>query len=128
MLRSYFSFDGRFSRRQYFIYFTAIHLVVVVVATQYVLTKSSSASMEEISKSIDELFLYTAISRVALGIMPGIKRLHDLGVTGWLVVLSAVPVLGYILFFILQFVPGTEGMNKYGSRASEKQDVSSYQP
>lgn len=106
-------------------YFTGVQLIVVVVATQCVLARSSSASIEEISKWVDELFLYTAISRVALGIMPGIKRLHDLGVTGWFVLLSAVPVLGYILFFILQFVPGAEGENKYGSRNSAKQAVSS---
>lgn len=44
-----------------------------------------------------------------------IKRLHDLGKSGWWLFLNAIPVLGTVwLLFEVCFTRGTSGPNKYG--------------
>ena len=44
----------------------------------------------------------------------GIRRCHDLGFTGWLLLLSLVPLVGSLLGIVLLVWPGEKGENKYG--------------
>jgi uncharacterized membrane protein YhaH (DUF805 family) len=44
----------------------------------------------------------------------GVKRLHDIGWSGWLILLSVVPLAGYIMGPLLMFMPGTRGNNRFG--------------
>ena len=55
---------------------------------------------------------YLLISAMTIIFM--IKRLHDLNWTGWISVLTIVPIINLILGLILVFAPGTSGPNKYG--------------
>ena len=43
-----------------------------------------------------------------------IKRLHDIGWTGWAILLTLVPIVGFIVPIIVWFVPGKLGANRYG--------------
>lgn len=44
-----------------------------------------------------------------------VKRLHDIGLTGWLVVVSFVPAVGGLLTLIIcGFIPGQRHINRYG--------------
>lgn len=46
------------------------------------------------------------------------RRLHDLNMSGWLLLLSFVPfvnsIVGIVFFVLLYFIQGTEGENNYG--------------
>ena len=44
----------------------------------------------------------------------GIRRCHDLGLSGWLLLLSIVPLVGAVLAIALLVWPGEKGDNKYG--------------
>ena len=49
-----------------------------------------------------------------------IKRLHDLNKSGWNVLWSLIPILGYLyLAIICFFFKGTEGSNDYGSNPND---------
>jgi uncharacterized membrane protein YhaH (DUF805 family) len=65
--------------------------------------------------SIGMLFLYWVI----LVLM--IKRLHDLGRSGWNILLWLIPLVGQIINFVnwieFLFVKGTAGPNEFGDRA-----------
>jgi len=51
-----------------------------------------------------------------IGVAIQVKRWHDLGFSGWMVLLNLVPVFGQVMSFCaLGFVKGTTGSNKYGS-------------
>ena len=55
-------------------------------------------------------------------IIPGLgvacRRLHDLNLSGWLLLLYFVPfinsIVGIVFFVMLYFIPGTIGSNQYG--------------
>lgn len=42
------------------------------------------------------------------------RRAHDIGQTGWLAVLVAIPYLGVLVALLFAFIPGQPGSNKYG--------------
>jgi len=49
-----------------------------------------------------------------------IRRFHDMGVSGWLVILTFIPYVSFIVFFIQLLVPGTQGYNKWGYNPVEE--------
>jgi uncharacterized membrane protein YhaH (DUF805 family) len=44
----------------------------------------------------------------------GVKRLHDMGLTGWLLLLNVVPGVNSLFPFALYLLPGNGGANRYG--------------
>lgn len=51
-----------------------------------------------------------------------IRRIHDHDKTGWLFLLSLVPVAGWIFFLIMMLTPGTQGPNNYGADPRDRLD------
>jgi uncharacterized membrane protein YhaH (DUF805 family) len=45
----------------------------------------------------------------------GVQRLHDLGWSGWLMLLNLVPVVGTLFPFVMLLMPGNDGMNRFGA-------------
>ncbi|WOX05065.1 DUF805 domain-containing protein [Microbulbifer pacificus] len=116
MIRAYFSASGRFTRRQYILYFLGPQLLFVILGTVYLLQWAGSVNFEKayVAEGVSRLFLYLSISGFLLGLMPTIKRLHDISMSGWFVLAGLIPRIGSFLFFILAFIPGEKEENKYG--------------
>ncbi len=53
------------------------------------------------------------------------RRLHDLGTTPWLMLLSIVPVINLYFFFMMIFKRGDEFANEYGPKP-EPNDRAAY--
>lgn len=43
-----------------------------------------------------------------------IQRLHDLNQSGWMCLLTFVPLLGFFFYLYMLFAPGAKGANNYG--------------
>lgn len=48
------------------------------------------------------------------GIAVGVRRLHDRDLTGWLLLLGFVPLIGGLILLVIFLLEGTKGPNKYG--------------
>jgi uncharacterized membrane protein YhaH (DUF805 family) len=48
------------------------------------------------------------------GIAVTVRRLHDLDRTGWWILLSLVPIVGWIILIIWYCTRGTPGANRFG--------------
>jgi uncharacterized membrane protein YhaH (DUF805 family) len=44
----------------------------------------------------------------------GVRRLHDIGMSGWLLLISLVPVLGGLVLLVLLVMDSNPGPNQYG--------------
>lgn len=44
----------------------------------------------------------------------GAQRCRDFGWSGWAILLTIIPYLGWIMALALLFIPGTKGENRYG--------------
>lgn len=45
----------------------------------------------------------------------GVRRLHDMGWSGWLMLLNLLPYIGTIFFLLMVLIPGNKGVNQYGA-------------
>ncbi|MBL3677688.1 MAG: DUF805 domain-containing protein [Alphaproteobacteria bacterium] len=57
---------------------------------------------------------FISILSVIFPLVIQIRRLHDIGLSAWWILVNCIPFVGIILFFVLLLWPGTKGDNKYG--------------
>ena len=101
---NYVTFDGRVSRRQFWM-FTLFSMVIswALSIIIYILPFLSILS---------PLFLL-AILLPGIGLF--IRRLHDINLFGWWILLALIPFIGAIALVILFALPGDTKANDYGA-------------
>lgn len=104
LLGVYFSFKGRLSRKEFWLYY-----VIPFVLVGYLLSQIGN-----------EYFVIDAL--LVLSIWPSlavqVKRWHDINKSGWWVLILLVPIIGGLIALIANgFFPGTKGENEYGQPA-----------
>jgi uncharacterized membrane protein YhaH (DUF805 family) len=124
---------GRLPRLQFFLISFIVGLLTMIPAM------IMSGGMKELSEvatdpSASTFFFYTAYS-LAIGVLLSwhvtVRRLHDMGVSGWwlvpFMILSYIPAIGALINLagelILLFWPGTKGSNQYGPAPSPERGI-----
>jgi uncharacterized membrane protein YhaH (DUF805 family) len=99
----YFDFNGRARRKEYWMY-TLVNIIVVVV-------------LQILARMVPVLGLLAAIYGLAV-LLPGLgvtaRRLHDVGKSGWFMLLAFVPIVGLYLIYLLA-KDSDAGSNAYGA-------------
>lgn len=107
----FFTSKGRLNRKSYI--YRSLFLSLVLCIVQGVLTFATN--------TIDALELLFAV--VAFGfslfsfvsnIMMDVRRLHDLDLSGWWMLLMLVPLVNIFFALYMLFFKGTDGPNQYG--------------
>jgi uncharacterized membrane protein YhaH (DUF805 family) len=114
--RQTFDFSGRATRREYWLFLAQLYaLLVLVFVGLGVLADGAGPALGE--GGFAGLGL-GVILVAALAFIPylsaSVRRLHDHDKSGWLYLLSAVPLVGWIFYLIMMLTPGTPGENSYG--------------
>lgn len=112
VLQRYAEFSGRSRRREYWMYLVinlAIYFVLYVAGL--VMFFSGQRIMGVALFAIYGLYaLATLIPSLAVAV----RRLHDIGKSGWWILISLVPLVGGIILIVLLAMDGTPGPNQYG--------------
>lgn len=106
----YFQFNGRSPRAEfwYFVLFS----VVVSFATMFLDVAFLGASLDDTFMPLNTLFsLAVLIPSFAVSV----RRLHDMGKSGWWVVICIVPLIGLLVLIYFSVQPSQPGTNQYGS-------------
>ncbi|MDD4856028.1 MAG: DUF805 domain-containing protein [Sulfuricurvum sp.] len=110
---------GRMGRRPFIISLFAIIAVffaeLVFIAFLPDPLSLSAAARQVWTWGIFPFALTVNILAALAGICAQIRRLHDINMTGWLVLLGIVPFVNALLFVLLVFKKGDAGDNKYGA-------------
>ena len=111
-----FSFDGRISRKEWWVLTIIIFLASVGVTaisiggsivTGFAFTHGASI----VSGVGYIVYLISAY----IGIATNVKRFHDRGKSGWWVLIALIPLIGLIWILVeLGCLPGVSGDNEYG--------------
>ena len=100
----YADFNGRSPRAEYW-YFALFNVAVVMV-------------LAVLGAIIGKLFMYVYYAYVLAILVPSsavsIRRMHDIGRSGWWVLISLVPFIGSIWYIVLAALPSQLGPNQYG--------------
>lgn len=107
-----FSFDGRVSRRQYWV---ALLLILLPMSICGALTAMLAVSS-------GESFFYMLLVLLVMTIVPVlwalfavvVKRFHDLNKSGFWSLVGVIPYFGAVALVFIGLLPGTRGQNEYG--------------
>lgn len=116
-LRRYADFTGRSCRREYWM-FALMHGVIGMLLYLPVLTAMAAAPdgppPAMLGVALPLFTLYVLVMFVpALAVQ--VRRLHDVGRSGWLLLIGLVPVAGIVILLYLLCQRGTAGPNHYGA-------------
>ena len=117
MFKAPFSFDGRIRRIEYFLSGIIGGIVSSIAWALGVGTFVLGAASGSAGGSVFGLLIGLAamIASVWFSLAQGVKRLHDLNKSGWLILLCCVPIVGWIFALYMLFADGTVGPNPYGA-------------
>ena len=109
VLKKYTEFSGRARRKEYW-YFVLFNVIVTVILTMLdsILGLMSTDTGYGVLSGIYSL----AVLLPALGV--AIRRLHDIGRTGWWILIGFVPLIGLIVLIIFFVKDSQPGENQYG--------------
>jgi len=108
VLKQYAVFNGR-ARRKEFWMFVLIN-ILISIALSFV--DGVIGTMTASGMGILSLIYALAVLLPSIGV--SIRRLHDSGKTGWLLLLAFIPLIGAIILIVLYVLDSTPGDNKYG--------------
>jgi uncharacterized membrane protein YhaH (DUF805 family) len=60
------------------------------------------------------LMVLVGIAVAVVGIMFGVQRLHDIGWSGWLLLVTLVPIVGGVFSLLMFIIPGSTAANRFG--------------
>ncbi|MDO6707412.1 DUF805 domain-containing protein [Photobacterium sp. 1_MG-2023] len=113
-LKKYAVFSGRAQRQEYW-YFFLINLVITL-ALGVVDHLLQTPGVEEGTGMLGGIY---SLAVLLPSLAVGARRLHDIGRSGWWMLLVLVPILGFIVLVIFFVQDGQPGENEYGLNPKE---------
>lgn len=103
-----FGVEGRIGRLRYLAW--SISLMAAAMAVFGVV--AIGFQLSEVVGAIIGVLALVAMAVVSVQI--GVQRLHDIGWSGWLLLVNLVPVVGSVFSIIMLVVPGSAAANRFG--------------
>jgi len=114
LTNKYADFNGRARRKEYWMW-TLYYTIVLLFAM--VLDNVLGLNFELFGQDLGYgwLYLTVAITHLIPGLGIVIRRLHDVGKSGWFYLIILIPLIGFIWFLVLFCTDGVKEDNKWGS-------------
>jgi uncharacterized membrane protein YhaH (DUF805 family) len=112
--RLYADFSGRSSRTEFGLFFISFYGMVVLLL---LLAVALGSNLLEEGAGFGwgfGLLLIWVLAAIVPSWAVTVRRLHDQDKSGWFILLTLIPYLGFLFWLIFAFWPGTEGENDYG--------------
>ena len=100
---NYGNFAGRARRKEYWMF--ALFNVLFIIAAVIV---------DLILGTLPLIYVLYALAMIIPGIAVTVRRLHDVGKSGWWYFIVLIPLIGAIWMLVLLCTDGTPGPNGYG--------------
>ena len=108
VMKQYADFNGRARRKEYWM-FVLFNFIAAVILSAVDASVGSYGALAGIYS------LVVLIPSIAVGV----RRLHDTGKSGWMLLVSFIPVIGFIWLLVLLLMDSTPGENQYGANPKE---------
>ena len=120
-LKRYVDFSGRSRRKEFWTWYLFVMIMYFVLmyldtalglggtATGY--AEGGSVGFNMTGGLLTILFMLAVlIPNIAVAV----RRMHDIGKSGWMVLIGIIPLIGWIYVIYCYVQPGTVGPNQYG--------------
>ena len=114
VLKNYANFEGRARRKEYWM-FTLINVIIYIA---FMIFMSVIGVIFELGVIILTLLpvisgLYT-LAILVPSLAVSVRRLHDIGKSGWFILISLIPIVGSIILLVWACQEGMPEANEYG--------------
>jgi Predicted membrane protein len=106
---NYFQFHGRMARAEFW-WFTLMNFLIAL-ALSFIVLLLSAMKNTDLALAIIGIY-YLALLLPSLGAQ--IRRLHDIGMSGWWILINLVPYIGAIALLIMLILPSKPSGEVYG--------------
>ncbi len=112
-----FDFRSRSTRPEYW-YFVLFNIIFTIVAMIADRVLGTTISIETFAGEQDLGYGYIYILNALVFFIPGlsvsVRRLHDVGKSGWMLLVILIPLIGAIWLLVLAVKDSQPGENKWG--------------
>ena len=108
-LKKYATFEGRARRKEY--WFFALFNFLAILILGFIDGMAGTFSQEA------EMGLFSGVYWLAIilpSIAVGVRRLHDIGKSGWWLLIGLIPLVGAIVLLVFAVFDSQRGDNQYG--------------
>jgi uncharacterized membrane protein YhaH (DUF805 family) len=114
VLKQYADFSGRARRSEYW-YFVLFNMIFAIVAV--VLDNILGTAIEGVGYG--PIYGLYVLAVLVPGLAVAVRRLHDVGKSGWMFLIGLIPLIGAIWLLVLFFTDSQPGTNKWGPNPKE---------
>jgi len=123
VLRNYAGFVGRARRREFWMFM----LLNALFSSLFITLDSFFETSFSIPTAIEGVFIKYGYLQIAYGLLvliPAlavtVRRMHDIGKSGWTILMFIIPIVGWIWLIILCVQDSMPGPNQYGPNPKEE--------
>jgi uncharacterized membrane protein YhaH (DUF805 family) len=113
-MKQYTDFGGR-ARRTEFWMFALFNFIFAMVAS--IIDTAIGSKLGILQFGI--FYLIYSLAVLIPGLAVSVRRLHDIGKSGWMVLINLIPLIGLIWFIVLTVKDSQPGENQYGPNPKE---------
>jgi len=114
VLKQYADFSGRARRKEYWM-FALFNMIFIIVAM--ILDNVLGLTVGELPYGV--LYFLYAFAVLIPGLAVSVRRLHDVGKSGWMILIALIPIIGAIWLLVLTVTDSNSGENQYGLNPKE---------
>ena len=111
VLKNYANFEGRARRSEYW-YYTLMNIIIVVALE--ILAGVCGMASSVLTIIVGLLLVVYALGTLVPSIAVMVRRLHDVGKSGWWYFIALIPIVGAIWLLVLLCTDSQPGSNEYG--------------
>ena len=115
---NYANFNGRARRQEYWMFVLFNLLITIALA---VICFGIGQAMD--IPAITSIYVIYALGVILPSLAVAVRRLHDIGKSGWFYLVSLIPFIGGIWLIILFATEGDKGANEYGADPKGNNDA-----
>ena len=117
VLKNYAGFTGRARRSEYW-YFVLFNMIFAFVAMglDNLLGITFKINGPYGTQSLQYGYIYVLYGLAVFipGLAVAVRRLHDIGKSGWFLLVALIPIAGWIWILVLLFTDSNNGPNRFG--------------
>jgi uncharacterized membrane protein YhaH (DUF805 family) len=110
VLKNYAVFSGRARRKEYWM-FVLFNIIFCIIAT--ILDRILGTAAEGVGYGLIYVLYSLAVLIPSLAV--AVRRLHDIGKSGWMILIALIPIIGGIWLLVLFLLDSESGDNRFGA-------------
>ena len=123
MKENYSNFSGRARRKEYWMFVLFVYIVLIIA----VFLDGALGLCFDMGYGVVSPYGWITVLAYLLHFIPSfgvaVRRLHDVGKSGWFLLISFIPIIGGIWLLILLCTDGDVADNAYGSNSKIEKEA-----